>query len=332
MPSMDRSLFEGEDCIDIEDLKKAEVENCEEAVGEALRRFNWTGQATGCVILQLAPDNCSVASGQFATRGRITKDDYKWEASKIWSAAETGLLLTLQVPDASAFTFCEGGLCSDLLDMANVEHCITSTGRGASLLLQANYKEKGIGAFCLRLVCHIARASTRNGIVLGYTVLLFPGTSEEVLAVSEWAKSPSWPGLKVTEGEMLLLPTPSSPWKCPILPLLQTGTPWGMDTAIPALDELRGKVAAIMATSEPAESCKTRKALMSKWEKFANCPDEFTPRRSPLTWPKPPSTRNQGRKCDTDPKPVPVWPRQDSPPPPWSCRGRGGADGYPTDP
>jgi len=296
MPPMERGLFDGGHSIGEDDLRRLEVENSAEAVDEALRRFDWGGQAACCTVLQLAPDNRSIASGQFAVRGQLSKEDYKWEASKIWGTAEQGLLLTLQLPGGSGFNFSEGGMCSDYMDMQQIEHCVTTTGRGGQLVLQQNYKEKGVGAFCLRMACHIQRASARNGVTVGYTILLYPGTSEEVLNISEWAKSPSWPGLKVAEGEMPLLPTPSSLWKCPTLPLLQTGSPWDANRTTPAMEEIREKIAWIMATSEPGEHCKTRKTLMGRWERYTNSPDDFVPKRSPLTWPKPSHTRNQGRR------------------------------------
>jgi hypothetical protein len=295
MPPIERSLFDGGQAIGEDDLRRLEIENNAEAVDEALKRFEWSGQAAGCTVLQLAPDNKSVSSGQFAVRGQLSKEDFKWEAAKIWGGAEQGLLLTIQLPDGSGFNFSGGGMCSDYLDMQNVEHCLTTTGRNAQLVLQQNYKDKGVGAFCMRMICHLQRASVRNGVTLGYTILLFPGTSEEVLNVSEWAKSPSWPGLKVLEGEMPLLPAPSSPWKCPTLPLLQTGSPWDANATTPTMEELREKVAWIMATSEPGDHCKTRKTLMARWEKYTNQPDEFNPKRSPLTWPKPVHTRVPGR-------------------------------------
>ena len=142
MPAMDKSLFEGASHMDREDLKKLEVVNCEDAVAEALRGFNWSGQAAGCIILQLSPDNNTAASGQIATRGRISKEDYKWEAAKIWPTAEAGLLLTIQVPDAGLFTFSEGGLCSDYVDMENIEHCVTSTGGGRDCCCKQTTRRK----------------------------------------------------------------------------------------------------------------------------------------------------------------------------------------------
>jgi len=296
MPPIEKSLFDGGQLLEDEDVRRLEVANTGEAVDEALRRFDWGGHAAGCTVLQLTPDNSAVASGQFAVRGRLTKEEWRLEAAKIWNTAEPGLTLTIQIPAGSGFTFSGGGMASDYLDMEQVEHCVTTSGRGGQLILQSNYKERGVGTFCIRMVCHIQRASSRSGVTLGFTILLFPGTSEEVMNISELAKSPSWPGLKVIEGEMPLFPTPSVPWKCPTLPLLQTGTPWAGSISMPTVEELREKVAWIMATSEPGEACKTRKTLLSRWEKFANHPDEFCPKRSPLTWPKPTQTRIQGRE------------------------------------
>ena len=73
MPPMERGLFDGGQSIGEDDLRRLEVENNAEAVDEALRRFDWGGQAAVCTVLQLAPDNKSVASGHFAVRGQLSK-------------------------------------------------------------------------------------------------------------------------------------------------------------------------------------------------------------------------------------------------------------------
>jgi hypothetical protein len=294
MAPIDKSLFAGANNIDIGHLDGLEVNNEVEAIEEALNRWDWNGRATGCVILRLAPDNRSVTSGSFATRGRLTKDEFKVEAARIWPTAEAGTLLTVQVPDARVFSFKMGGMASDLLDMSDVEHCVTTSS--SRLVLHNEYREKGIGHFCLRLVCHLAKASVKGGITLRFTVVLFPASGEEVLAASDLAAQPGWPGFKVAEGEMGLHPRATVEWGCPILPLLLTGTPWGNEITAPVGEELRDRIAAIMATSEPADTGKTRKSLVAKWEKYKKNPDDFPSKRSPLSWPKPPQRRIQG-KC-----------------------------------
>jgi hypothetical protein len=298
MAPIDRSLFSGENNIDIGHLDGLEIGNEVEAVEEALSRWDWDGRATGCVILRLSPDNTAVNGGTFATRGRLTKDEFKTEAVKIWPTAEAGTLLTIQVPDARTFTFKQGNMASDLVDMNEVEHCITSGNR---LVLQDDYREKGIGHFSLRLVCHLAKATAKGGVMLRFTVVLFPASGEEVLAASDLASQPGWPGFKVAEGDMGLYPRATIEWGCPILPLLLTGSAWGNEITAPEGAEMRDRIAAIMATSEPADTGKTRKSLVSKWEKYRKSPGEFPTKRSPVTWPKPLPRRNQGKTLISHP-------------------------------
>jgi hypothetical protein len=295
MAPIDSSLFSGEDRIDREELAHLEVANTKEAVEAALKHFSWGGKAAGCIVLQLAADNLTVTSGRFTARGKLAKEEVKIEASKIWADVDAGLHLTLKIPDGGDFIFNEGGLCSDFLDMEGVDYCVTTSSRGGQAVLHDDYSQRGVGSFCIRLVCHLQKATKKSGVTLGYAVLLYPGTANDVLETSDLAKNPSWPGLKMAEGEMAMLPNPRVAWRCPLLPLLMTGTPWEDDIITPPMEELRQKIAWIMHTSEPADHCKTRKALMGKWDKYSTNPDEFVTKRSPLSWPKPRLARITGR-------------------------------------
>jgi hypothetical protein len=283
MAPADRALFGGGDEIDAEELAKLQILNKEEAVDEALKQFGWDGKGAGCIVLQLCADNSAATSGQFLVRGTLASEEFKTEAAKIWSSADAGLQLSINIPAGGNFKFSEGGMCSDFMGMEEIEHCITTGGRNGQVVMHADYDTRGVGNFCIRLVCHLQKAKSK--ILLGYTILLYPGSTEEVLEVSELAKSASWPGLKLVEGEMPLIPAAKSPWRCPTLPLLLTGTPWEDEMITPTAEEMRAKIGAIMSTSEPGEACKTRKALMTKWRRYANAPDEFTPRKGPMVWP-----------------------------------------------
>jgi len=230
------------------------------------------------VILNLSADNMSATGGQFAARGRLAKEEVKIDTTKLWREAEPGYLLTLKVPTGGEFVF-GGGLCSDYLEASAVDHCITASGRNGQPVLQADYASKGVGAFCLRLVCHITKATRKSGVTLAYTVLIFPGTGEEVLDVSDLAASPSWPGLKAADGEMALLPLPSVAWGCPVLPLLRTGSPWEDEPTVPPPGELIMRLSWIMATSEPADVCKKKKAMFGRWQRFGDNRMTLRPRR-----------------------------------------------------
>ena len=70
--------------------------------------------------------------------------------------------------------------------------------------------------------------------------------------------------------------------------MLLTGTPWDDDNfTLPPAQALRRAIAAIMVRSTPPEVYKTRAGMVRNWEKYANSPDEFTPKRSPVSWPAP---------------------------------------------
>ena len=295
MAPIDKRLFANGSEIAGEDLQLLEVRNFSEDVDTALKRFKWNGKLCGCIVLKLSADNAAVTSGQFLARGRLCRDEIKIEAAKIWPDAEPGLVLTLQLPDGAMFTFGEGGICSDYLGSDQVEHCVTATGRSARPIPPQEYNDAGIGAFCLRLVCHIEKATVKSGVVLNFNVLIFPGSPDAVGEFSELARNPSWPGLKLADGEMALAPYPPNPWGCPILPLLLTGSPWEEEETHPPFQQLRTAVGAIMATSEPADTCRSRKALNDKWQKYSVNPDEFSPKRGALSWPKPTVQQITGR-------------------------------------
>jgi hypothetical protein len=295
MAPINHNLFIGPADIAWDDLRRLEVVNYTGDVDETLREFGWTGGPVGCIVLKLSADNASVTSGQFVARGQLARDELKVEANKLWPGAEAGAVLTLQAPNGGAFTFGDGGLCSDFLEHDQLEYCVTSGGRSPQVILHADYSAKGIGTFSIRLVCHIARASARAGVTLSYSVLAFPGTPDEICEVSDLARSPGWPGILLMEGEMALNPYPGAKWRCPVYPMVLTSIPWAEDETRPPSQELLDKIGWIMVTSEPADPIKTHKALMAKWQRFANQPDDFAPRRSPVTWPHPQQTVHTGR-------------------------------------
>ena len=101
----------------------------------------------------------------------------------------------------------------------------------------------GVGEFCLRLVCHIARTSVKTGVWIHFTVLAYPGSRDEIREVSELAQSASWLGLLFTEGDMPLFPIPKTAWQCPTLPLLFTASQWDGEPVTPPVAELRRAIA-----------------------------------------------------------------------------------------
>ena len=289
MPLIDRALFGGESELLPRVAALLEISDYEDSVTAALTAHKWNGKAIGCISLELNEDNTQVEGGCFLVRGPLDTKDIKLKANTIWNTS-SDIQLTVKVPDGSSFSFEDGSLCSEYLPSEEVSHCFTRPDEGATAngILASELEDLGISSFCLRLLCHLARASQRNGVVLHYTVLIFPGPKEEIMAASELAQSASWPGLLLTEGDLTLFPVPTHAWQCPILPLIYTGSSWDQDNIVlPPANELRRAIASIMIRSTPPEVYKTRAGVLRNWEKYCNSPEEFTPKRSPITWPAP---------------------------------------------
>ena len=300
MPVIDRALFGGEGELLPGVAALLEIGDYEDSVTNTLATFNWNGKPVGCISLELSEDNTRVEGGCFLVRGPLDTRDVKIKANTIWNA-NGDIMLTVKIPDGSSFSFEDGSLCSEYLASDEVSHCFSKPDEGAAAnsLLPGELEELGIGKFCLRLLCHLTRATPRGGVVLHFTVLIYPGSKDEIMAISELAQSASWPGLLLTEGDLSLFPLPSTAWQCPVLPLLYTGTGWEPDNIIlPPSNELRRAIASIMVRSTPPEVYKTRAGIIRNWEKYSNTPEEFNPKRSPVTWPAPePAQPTTGRPC-----------------------------------
>lgn len=289
MTARRKNGFGGGQFIHGDDLANMQVNNAANSVLDVLARHKWDGSPVGCVLLELSADNETVDNGSFFVRGPLA-DVFRVRASNLWPSAKSNVSLTVRVPTGAAFKF-DAGLCSELISSEEIVHNFTVQEEGAEPcpLTAAQLQSHGVGLFCLRLVCHTVKSSAKSGVTMRYTVLIFPGSPEEVLDISELAQSAGWPGWLVAEGDMALFPTPRHLWQCPVLPLLLTGTPWGADPVCPPAALLRTAIARIMSRSVPAETCTSRKTLLARWERYANNPDEFTQKRSPFVWPEPES-------------------------------------------
>ena len=287
MPTVDKALFNGSSNITGSELVLLEISDYGDSVTRVLHDFKWNNKAIGAVALELSPDNHRVDNGTFLVRGPLEAKEVRVKTSNLWATAAAETQLSIRVPDGSAFSFDDGSLCSDYLPCNEVTHVFTRTedGETPTAIMTGELQNFGVGEFCLRLVCHLVRASTKSGVTLHYTVLAYPGTREEVLEVSELAQSASWPGLLLAEGDMPLGPMPKHAWQCPLLPLIYCGSTWQGDPVVPPAAEMRRAIGAIMARSTPPEAYKSRTGVLRNWEKYSNNPDEFNPKKSPVTWP-----------------------------------------------
>jgi hypothetical protein len=290
MPVLDKALFTGQEEAEVEDLKNAEVTNFGVSVKTALGRFGWKGQATGCVGLGLSTDNRRIETGRFITVGYLDEEDGKIEARKLWQKADSNVVVTMQFKQAEIFTFSDGTLCSDFVAGGNITHClhVVKEGRAPAPVLEGEREKLGVGDFTVRMVCTIAKkSSARNGIVISYTIMAYPGTKEDLLQTSEHAQTAAWPGIKVKEGDFPMLPTATENWQCPIVPVILPGTPFDCHPYTPGAEDLRRAIAAVMGRTSQPECGKSASGLAKLWERYAASPGELQQKPGHFTWPEP---------------------------------------------
>jgi len=137
-------------------------------------------------------------------------------------------------------------------------------------------------------------SSKTKGVVCKYTVLLFPVAADE-LAHSPESRYAGYPWLRVADGHFPMGPRPERKWRCPIIPFIKPGTPFGeLDTA-PVSYRLRFAIASVMGKVVQPYTARTLTALHAKWDKIRTNPKEL-PDKGPATcWPSiPPYNESQG--------------------------------------
>lgn len=280
---LDGNLFAGGAAVSERDVSNAETANYSSDVDAALKRFGWKGELAAAIVLALNGTNTGVLEGRVVIRGKPIEKTCKVDAVKIWQNAEHGTVLE----DFSMFNFSEGGLSSGYVDGEAIVHSFTAAEEGhLRVLLAGDLEEDGIGPFCLRMICQLSKdCSLDRGIWLSYAVLLFPGTVAEMAARGPVAVSPNWPGIKVAEGEMPVLPKPSIAWRCPILPLLVPGTPFDVEPTAPSAQTLRVAVAGIMSRAVAPDACKNAASLFNKWAKLEKRREVLRVKEPAVEWP-----------------------------------------------
>jgi len=287
MAQLGAELFTGGD-LPGEEFGRCEVANRGEAVDDALRRLaGWGGGPAAGILLHLSPDNERVIGGEIVTRGADARE-ITWEAARIWPQADKRVTVTYMLPALDNFSFTGGTLASDIVDGTEVVHFyhITREGRAQQPLLNADLATRGIGAFCLRMVCTLAMVGdAQQEVGLRYYIMLFPASKEEMQARSELTARAEWPGLKLADGTVPLLPVAAQRWGCPILPLLLPGQPFAAVARAPSSAALRAAISAVMRTAGAPEVSRSGASATAKWDKTTKNPASLTRKPTTLLWP-----------------------------------------------
>jgi len=236
------------------------------------------------IVLALSSDNEKIRGGQFITRGVTKFKELKFSANFIWENSPPNVILSVNIPTLNVFSFEEGGLVSDFVPSANIVHSFHKTGCG-SLVLAEERNELGIGDFSARMICQVSSTSDgRKGVIIKFAILLFPAAAEELADIPE-AKHAGWPGILAYEGTFPLVPKPTVPWQCPIVPFLLPGVPFAeLDTAPPS-GRIRFAVSAVMRKTAQPEALENGGQVVAKWRQIRINPRELVYKEATTTWP-----------------------------------------------
>jgi hypothetical protein len=285
MPDLaSKTLFSGGSAIHPTDLGNSEVTNFNTSVDARLReQYKWKGQALGAVGLTLSADNEKVMSGQFITRGMTKFKELRFPCRTLWPDCNPEIVLSVNIPALDIFTFEQGGLWSELVPSVRIVHSFHKPD--SSVVLADERRAAGVGDFSARMVCQISSTSDgRKGIVVKFVILLFPASAEELNDAPE-TQLPGWPGIKAYEGTFGVVPKPTVPWQCPILPFVRPGVPFSELAMAPSGDKIRWAVAAIMRKCGQPVALGDGRAVLERWQQIRLNPrlaDMITPI---TTWP-----------------------------------------------
>jgi hypothetical protein len=233
----------------------------------------------------LSGDNEKVIGGQFVTRGTTGFKELKFPCNFIWEDSSADIYLALNLPTLDIFSFDNsGGLWSNIIPSASIVHSFHRTNT-EEIVLADERNEQGVGDFSVRMVCQLSSSSDgRRGIVVKFVILLFPAGAEELADAPE-SKFAGWPGIKLYEGTFPVVPKPTVPWQCPIIPFLRPGVPFSDLATAPSGNRLRAAVSAIMRKCGQPEVLENGRSVSGRWAEIRTNPRTLLVKQSETTWP-----------------------------------------------
>ena len=284
MPDLLGKYFEGDSDIPAEKVEELLTKGNNEAVIRALTKLGWEGQPIATVTLRVSTDGERIEDGQFGIQGVLCKEKVKVQAAKIWEKAEEDVTLEVDIPPGEKFIFEGGQLHSEYLDQEQVKYRILKDGK---ILTEAEKKASGVGDFCLRAISHLGKTSNNaSGPNIKITVLVHHLGADGITNLSEATQSPSWPGIKLLEGQCQLFPPAAAgSWGAPILPLLDVASRATNSDKIPTGDQLRFAIAGIMRTAARPTGCVSLGGMKKYVNRMLKDVEAAAPNEPSITWP-----------------------------------------------
>lgn len=296
MPDLDKALFAGKDQISPAEWASLTTSDMNQrAVAEFLESYGWDQRAAAHVGLKLAADNTSVVAAQLALAGKWRDGPIRFQASKIFEKAPANVCLEIDIGCLSTFRFAPNEMWSDTIAGDKFKHTYVDTAaEGRAVLTADKLEEYEITAFSIRAVTSIAKSSgAKCGVWLTVTILAFPATEDAMLELSPLASDPAWPGIRLSEGDVAILPPAGrgktalggKAWGSPITPGLVMGAPWQDAPGPLAARDVAAAIGGLLNRGCPADASVGSGSLSKKWDKLRATPADMRRKKPEKTWP-----------------------------------------------
>ncbi len=250
---------------------------------ELFEAHGWEGEASGAVGLRLSPDNTKVQTVRLLLAGTWGEGPVTIQAQKIWRTAADHLVLEIALSDMTVFRFPDGEMASGYVAGDTTKHVIKTTGQdGTTRAVEAaEHVALGVGDFCLRAICSLAKSSSvKYGVWLTTNILIFQGTVASLVDKSALAHKASWPGIRLAEGDVILRPQAGrareamkeKAWGCPVGQAIVPGVPWAAAPGPLEAAEVRRAIGGLLNEGVLPDTSLSAEAINRKWEKLARAP------------------------------------------------------------
>ena len=297
MPTLTNALFVGECKVDTNDWKKISVPGLgPRQVSEFLETFGWDGLAAASVGLRMAADNESVSAARLSIVGCWAPQPAKVQAQKLWARAPANIWLEIDLQDMGTFRFADNNMVSCYIPDIAIKHCFITLedGEQQKVLTDEEVTASNITPFALRAACGLSSASSAvDGVWMTCAVVVYPASEEEMAALSPAYKSPTWPGIKLAEGDIPILPRAgkSHPalqgkeWGCPVTPALIPGAPWEETGKNLEQSTVTAAIGNLLNSGQFPSCAASADSLKRKWDAAQRAPEKMAQKKPEVTWP-----------------------------------------------
>ena len=275
--------FEPRTDLSPDDLEAISVTGFGQASGQTLRRFGWNGGCAGTIGLALGPDNKRILATHFNLLGAVHESETGFtavKAQRFWPTVPQTWELRLPLHDLSIFRF-DGSLVSSWVASQSIDFEVFNLADDVTVP-QDEFEKIGGGHFSLRACAYMT-----TSIWLKVHLLILPLSKDTLFKDYACAAHHLFPGLKLANFDVAMLPNATKPFGLAFFPLLQKGDSEAAYPQMPSF-EMREAVSKFLQRGTMPKVMADHKGLLSKLKRIEESgADALTPPASTaaLRWP-----------------------------------------------